>query len=209
MQCCSEGPALPSPAPPRMHRERKACKVILLIIKELQIPPAWVNDKPWHEINICKYGIRRTAVMWHGKPGKDNLEVFLHPFDQRLSPYFWILICHCFWFFSPPVIFFVLPMIFWFWWWGFDDTFIFMEKTLVTNPGNELQNIKWAAAVKLRKHLFSLKKCWFENIGERKRCAVRVCPHAESLLTYIEGRDEWEFFSINVFVSWRKKKIDR
>lgn len=199
-QCCSEGPALPSPAPPRMHRERKACKVILLIIKELQLPPAWVNDKPWHEFNTCKYVIRRTTVMWHGKLGKDNLEVFLHPFDQQLSPYFRIFIWHWFWFFSSPIIFFVLPTT-----WVFDDILIFMEKTSVTNPGYQLQHIKWAAAVKLRKHLFSLKKCWFENMGEGKRCAVRVCPHAESLLTYIEDRAEWEVFSINVFVSCRKK----
>lgn len=44
-------------------------------------------------------------------------------------------------------------------------------------------------------------------MGERKRCAVRVCPHAESLLTYIEGRAEWEFSSINAFFFFRKKYV--
>lgn len=39
---------------------------------------------------------------------------------------------------------------------------------------------------------------------EGKRCAVRVCPHAESLLTYIEGRAEWEFSSISVYCFCRK-----
>lgn len=44
-------------------------------------------------------------------------------------------------------------------------------------------------------------------MGERKRCAVRVCPHVESLLTYIEGRAEWEFSSINAFFFFSGKNI--
>lgn len=69
---------------------------------------------------------------------------------------------------------------------------------------------KMSSSSKGQKTSFQFKKnCWFKNMGERKRCVVKVCPHAESLLTYIEDRAEWEFSSINVFGFCRKNIFDR
>lgn len=123
--------------------------------------------------------------MWHEKLGKDNFEVFLHPFDQRLYLYFRIFIWYCFGFFSLPVIFFVLLMI-----WGFDDILIFMEKILVTNPGYQPQHIKWAAAVKVRKHLFSFKKIADLKTWERGKDALSRSAPIQIIID-LHRRQSW------------------